>query len=110
MRLSSLSLLIRRQLQEHYRPYLAAMAVLTGFLAFLFLLIHQWRDSFPGAVQEGIFLIGLFLSGGIFTNSLFQELSEPSKAIWLLSIPATQAEKIVATILLSTVAFLGDRL
>jgi hypothetical protein len=79
---------------------------LFGLLAFLFLLVHQWRDSFAGAVQNGVFLIGLFLAGGVFTATMFQELSEPAKGIWLLSIPATAAEKVIAAILLSAFGFL----
>lgn len=107
MKPSSLSLLIKRQFKENYQAYAISVAVLLGLLAFLFLLVHQWRDSFSGAVQNGVFLIGLFISGGVFTNTMFQELSEPSKGMWLLNIPATQAEKVVAAILMSTVAFLS---
>ena len=106
MTLSTIFQLIKRQLKENYQFYLISAAVLLGLLSFLFLLIHQWRDSFSGAVQNGVFLIGLFVSGGIITNSMFQEFADPSKAMWFLGIPAKQAEKIVATILMSTVAFL----
>ncbi len=91
MNINHISLLIRRQLKEQYKAYLIGGAVLFGLLSFMFLLVHQWRDSFAGAVQNGVFLIGLFISGGVFTASMFQELSVPAKGIWLLGIPATQA-------------------
>ena len=101
-----ISLLLQRQLKEQYRMYLIGEAVLIGLLSFLFLLVHQWRDSFAGAVQNCVFLIGLFLSGGLFTATMFHELAVPSKGIWLLCLPATQAEKVVSSILLSAIAFL----
>jgi hypothetical protein len=72
----------------------------------MFLLIHQWQDSFAGAVQNGVFVIGLFVSGGIFTNSMFHELSSSSSSIWLLSLPTKHSEKVIASIFISTVVFL----
>jgi hypothetical protein len=105
MKLISLSLLIKRQWQEHTQLYVIGAAVLLGLLSFLFFVVHHWRDSFAGAVQNGVFLIGLFVSGGVFTSSMFQELSQPAKGIWLLGIPASHAEKVVSAILLSAFAF-----
>ncbi|GEO06376.1 hypothetical protein AAE02nite_40400 [Adhaeribacter aerolatus] len=106
MKLINVSLLLKRQLKEHYQLYLLGSVALFGLLSLLFLLVHQWRDSFAGAVQNGVFLIGLFLSGGIFTATMFQEFSVPAKGIWLLGIPATAAEKVIAAIFLSGFAFL----
>lgn len=106
MNLTTVFYLLKRQLKEQYKMYLIGGVVLFGLLSFMFLLVHHWRDSFAGAVQNGVFLIGLFVSGGVFTSSMFQELSVPSKGIWLLGIPATQAEKVVSAILLSAFAFL----
>ena len=107
MNLTNVTLLLKRQLREQVQLYLLGSLVLFGLLATLFLIVHHWRDSFGGAVQNGVFLIGLFVSGGIFTATMFQEFSEPAKGIWLLSIPATAAEKIISAILLSGFAFLG---
>lgn len=106
MSLTSIKLLITRQFKEHLRLYIIALVLLSGLLSFMFLLVHNWRDSFSGAVENGVFLIGLFLSGGLFTNSMFREFSSTSEGIWLLNIPATSMEKVVSAILLSTVIFL----
>lgn len=103
----SIQLLITRQFKEHIRVYIIALALLFGLLSFMFLLIHNWRDSFTGAVENGVFLIGLFLSGGLFTNSMFREFSSAPEGIWLLNIPASSAEKVVSAVLLSTVIFLA---
>lgn len=106
MRLSSIYLLISRQCKEHSRVYLIAVLLLFGLLSFMFLMVNQWRDSFTGSVENGVFLIGLFLAGGFFTNSMFRELSDSSQSIWFLTIPATQIEKLISAIILSTLVFL----
>ena len=101
----SVKLLVDRQFKEHARLYFIALLLLTGLLSFMFLLIHNWRDSFTGAVENGVFLIGLFLSGGLFTNSMFKEFSNKPEGIWLLNIPATSFEKVLSAVLLSAVLF-----
>ncbi|MDF1699085.1 MAG: hypothetical protein P1U56_24745 [Saprospiraceae bacterium] len=106
MNLFILSLLIQRQFKEQRRMYGISLLVLFGMLSLMFLLIHQWQDSFSGAVQNGVFIIGLFVSGGIFTNSMFHEFSNSSSSIWLLSLPAKQSEKVIVSIFISTVLFM----
>ena len=106
MNLASVKLLIDRQFKEHVRLYAISLLLLAGLLSFMFLLIHNWRDSFTGAVENGVFLIGLFLSGGLFTNSMFKEFSNKPEGIWLLNIPATSLEKVFSAVLLSSVVFL----
>ncbi len=107
MHISTISLLVKRQFKEHFRMYGIGFLVLIAFLFFMFLIVHQWRDSFSGAVQNGVFIIGLFVGGGVFSNAMFSEFSSPQSGIWLLSIPATHAEKVIASILISVVFFLG---
>lgn len=106
MNWSSIRLLITRQLKEYLKLYMISLALLAGLLSFMFLLIYNWRDSFTGAVENGVFLIGLFLSGGLFTNSMFREFSNKPEGIWLLNIPATSLEKLLSAVLLSSVLFL----
>jgi len=110
MKISTISLLIQRQFRENIRIYGIGLMVLFGMLSFMFLMIHQWQDSFAGAVQNGVFVIGLFIGGGIFTNSMFYELSSASSSIWLLSLPAKHSEKVVASIIISTILFLASYL
>lgn len=106
MKLSILSLLIKRQFRENYQLYGIFFLVLFGMLSFMFLLIHQWQDSFAGAVQNGVFIIGLFVGGGVFTSTMFHEFSTSSGSIWLLGLPATHGEKLVSSIFMSTVFFI----
>ncbi|SDQ75291.1 hypothetical protein [Flagellimonas zhangzhouensis] len=106
MNYSTLSLLIKRQFKEHYKTYVTGLLVLLVLLIFMFLVVHQWKDSFSGAVQNGVFVIGLFIAGGVFSNSMFGEFSSPQSGMWLLSIPAKASEKVVSSIVISTVFFL----
>ena len=106
MKTSNISLLVNRQFKENNKIYGISLLVLFGVLSFMFLLVHQWQDSFAGAVQNGVFLIGLFIGGGLFTNSMLNELSGSSSSIWLLSLPAKHSEKVIASVFISTVIFL----
>nr|WP_297788839.1 hypothetical protein [uncultured Allomuricauda sp.] len=106
MNYSTLSLLIKRQFKEHYKTYATDLLVLLILLIFMFLVVHQWKDSFSGAVQNGVFVIGLFIAGGVFSNTMFGEFSSPQSGMWLLSIPAKASEKVVSSIIISTVFFL----
>lgn len=107
MNVFTISLLIKRQFREHAKVYGIGLLVLLAFLFFMFLIVHQWQDSFSGAVQNGVFIIGLFVGGGVFSNAMFHELSSPQSGMWLLSIPATHAEKVLTSILISVVFFLA---
>src|SRR5690606_27517759 len=51
------------------------------------------------------FLFGLFLAGTIFASMSFNMLGRKDKGIYWLGIPATHLEKLVCTILFSTVLF-----
>lgn len=103
-------MLIKRQVKENSKIYGISLLVLFGVLSFMFLLVHQWQDSFAGAVQNGVFIIGLFFGGGLFTNSMLNELSDSSSSIWVLTLPAKQSEKVVASISISTIIFLASYL
>lgn len=107
MNASTISFLVKKQFLENGRAYWIASLVLFCFLSFLFLLIHQWQDSFAGAVQNGVFIIGLFLGGGVFTHTMLSELSSSPGSIWLLSLPAKHSEKTISAIIISTLFFLS---
>lgn len=106
MSITSISILIQRQFIEHKRIYGIGTLVLFALLMFMFLVIHQWQDSFSGAVQNGVFIIGLFVSGAVFSSTMFGELSSKQSAIWFLGIPAKHSEKVLLSVLLSVPLFL----
>ncbi|MEM6800563.1 MAG: hypothetical protein AAF696_04115 [Bacteroidota bacterium] len=106
MSITNISLLLQRQFIEHKRIYGIGTLVLFALLIFMFLVVHQWQDSFSGAVQNGVFIIGLFVSGAVFSSRMFADLSNKQSGIWYLSMPATHAEKVFISIFLSVPCFL----
>jgi len=105
MNAAKLYLLNRRQWQENNKAYRIGLLAISGILAFLFLVVWHWRDSFSGGVHKGIFLIGLFAGGCIFASSLFKDLSHPSKGMWLMGIPASAGEKVLIATLYATLFY-----
>jgi hypothetical protein len=106
MRINKLILLNRRQWMENKRSYYIGMTAITGILLFLFLITWHFRDSFAGDVNRGIFLLGLFIGGGLFAASLFRDINKPSKGIWFIGIPASAAEKLFVAVLHGAVLYL----
>ncbi|MCV6629461.1 MAG: hypothetical protein OIF50_06345 [Flavobacteriaceae bacterium] len=100
-------LLLQRQLKENSRIYSIGIVVLLALLLLMFLVVHQWRDSFSGAVQNGVFLIGLFISGGLFSSHMLGEISKSSSGMWFLAIPAKASEKVIAAFCICIFLFLG---
>jgi hypothetical protein len=93
---------------EHYRTYLMSIGVLAGVLVLCgaFLLIIA-----PGALEPGFqtasYVILLFVSGGIFTSTVFAEYGEKNRAIPALTLPATAFEKFLVGWLYSYPIFLA---
>lgn len=98
--------LIKRQSKENFKVYGIGLLVLFALLLFMFLIVHQWRDSFSGAVQNGVFIIGLFIGGGIYSNAMFHEFSQPQRGMWFLGIPARHSEKMITSIVFSVLFFI----
>jgi hypothetical protein len=98
-------LLIRRQWIEHFKAYLVGLLLLVLSLVFLYVITFHWRDSFSGGVRNGIFIVGLFLGGGLFSNSLLNELTNRSRGVWLLTLPAAAIDKIITAIFFSLLVY-----
>jgi hypothetical protein len=86
--------LFAKHTREHSRTYLMSIAVLFGVLvlagAFLFFVLQDPPDP---AFQESSYIIMLFLSGTIFTSTIFQDFGERARAIPAMTLPASMFEK-----------------
>ncbi|HVW96704.1 MAG TPA: hypothetical protein VHA56_12110 [Mucilaginibacter sp.] len=96
----------RRQWLENRQAYGLTGLALTVVLLLFFFIGWHWRESFPGAQGNGIFLIGLFGGGIAFSGWLYKELSRPADSIWLLGLPASAGQKILI-FLLHSIIFYG---
>lgn len=99
---------MRKHLIDNYRLYGMSVIVLTVLL--LVILLLNLSDNFrvhPSLSNlMPLYFIGLFLTGLIFTSLSFRELSNKPQGIDYLLFPASQLEKYLSTLLVTTVGFL----
>src|SRR5690606_2163917 len=98
--------LITKQFFENSKLYLYSVLALFGLLAIVFSFwISVGEPSYAEEETYIIFLVGLFITGTIFASMSFNMLGRKDKGIYWLGIPATHFEKLVCSILFSTVLF-----
>ena len=101
-------LYMRKHLIDNYRIYGMSIIVLTVLL--LVMLVFSLSDNFDGRMSVGglipVFFIGMFMTGLIFTSLSFSELANKPHGIDYLLFPASQLEKYLSTLLVTTVGFL----
>jgi hypothetical protein len=103
---SRLGKLIIKQLFENARLYIFSILALSGLLAIIFTFwIFTDGPTYREETTYFIFLNGLLIAGSIFASMSFNMLGSKDKGIYWLSIPATHLEKLICTILFSTVLF-----
>ncbi len=102
-----LYLLFRKQWLENSRFYGLASLALLGVMAIVFVVF--WIMMGGPHYHEGqtmvIYFVGLYLLGSLYASTAFQALDEKEKGQYLLSLPATHAEKLVTVIVFTTVFF-----
>ncbi len=98
--------LIRKQWFENSRMYFFAALAL---LALQVLMFAFWATvTGPHYSEDGvyiIFLLGFFVSGGIFASMSFSMLADKTKGGYWLSFPASHLEKLLCVIFYSTIFF-----
>lgn len=101
-------LYMRKHLVDNYRIYGMSVIVLTVLL--LIMLALNLSDNFR--VQPAIsrliplYFIGMFITGLIFTSLSFSELANKPHGMDYLLFPASQLEKFLSTLLVTTIGFL----
>lgn len=91
-------LLLKRQWFENRKTWLIGLLGIAAILATLLLLTWHWRTSFNGDTTQGLFLIMLFVGGGLFISSILKDLGNKQKGIWLLLLPSPAANKLAIAI------------
>src|SRR4051812_5173973 len=97
----------KKHLVDNYRFYLMSIIVLAG-LELLVLFFVTVMDTTYSRYSElmPLYLIGLFLTGCIFTSLSFSELGNKPQGIDYLLLPASHLEKFLTTLLITTIGFL----
>lgn len=98
---------LKKHLVDNYRFYGMAVVVITGLALLLLTFVgiieanfSRYSDLLP------FYLIGLYVTGFIFTSMSFNELGNKPRGIDYLLLPASHLEKFLTTLLITTVGFL----
>jgi hypothetical protein len=100
-------LLIAKHWSENSKKYLLGLLAITGIILVWFgfyILMERYR-SMDESVQYGTYYVGLFITGCLYASTLFADLSSKPKGINYLSVPASQLEKTICTLLYGVVIF-----
>ena len=97
---------MRKHFQDNYRLYGMSVIVLT--VLSLILLLVSFTDNFSITTSSllPVFFIGMYAIGLIFTSLCFGELGNKPQGIDYLLFPASQLEKFLSTLLVTTIGFL----
>jgi len=97
-------LLIKKDIVQGYKTLFITLAAVIG--ASLFILLISSRGEGTAEVQQGLFLPFLWLGGLIFTGLAFREAHTTSLVHSWLMTPASQLEKFIQKLLMTTVIFI----
>lgn len=102
-----LMLLVRKQAREMGKFYLLAAFAMLGIiiLAFIFFWILMGGPHYREQDIYIIYITGLLAGGALFGSMAFSQLAEKEKGMYWLSFPASHAEKLVTTVLFTSIGF-----
>jgi hypothetical protein len=99
---------MRKHLVDNFRLYGLSAIVLSVLLLFMLIISmsYNMRTTPVLSALVPVFFIGMFVTGLIFTSLCFSELGNKPQGIDYLLFPASQLEKFVSTLFVSTLGFL----
>ncbi|MDE1190651.1 MAG: hypothetical protein PW786_00675 [Arachidicoccus sp.] len=101
-----LLLLVQKQFSENVKLYLYGTLALLGLLAIvMFLWTQIGGNTYKEETLFNLYLIGLYIAGGVFANYSFGMLSNKDKGIYWLTLPASHGEKLVCAIFYNLIVF-----
>ncbi len=104
--LSRFGALMRKELAEHYKGYLMAMALLAGAIALWVGVSNALLEKpMETDMQYVIFCIFYLGTGILFTSSIFREIGEKKSTTAILMLPASHFEKFITKWIFSFVFF-----
>lgn len=100
-------LLVGKHWSENRKKYILGISAITGIIMiwFLFNITMEGYRPMGFGTQVGTYFIGLFIVGCLYASTLFSDLSSKSKGINYLSLPASQLEKTLCTLLYGVIIF-----
>lgn len=106
--LRRMQLYLQKHMTDHYRFYTMSMLAVFGLMTVIgvsmILLARNPFDRLSNLVP--FYYIGLFFGGMLFTSRSFNELGNKEKGVDFLMLPASQFEKFITLLLVSTIGYL----
>lgn len=103
---SRLVQLVRKQWVENARIYLFSVIALIGILGLVIIFWLTISDKdFKEESIYNIFIIGLYIAGGVFASMSFNMLGEKEKGTYWLSLPASNLEKLLCSVFYNLIIF-----
>ena len=102
------SLLVAKNWAENKKRYLLSLVAYISLVFVWYVFVMITDDSHPMAknLQEVTFFFSLVLVGPFFASQFFSELGSKTKATSYLMVPASNLEKLLCSILYTTILFL----
>ncbi|WP_142684017.1 hypothetical protein [Chitinophaga polysaccharea] len=102
-----MQLYLQKHFTDHYRFYGMGMLTIFGLMTGIaVLMITVARDPFRQLSDlASFYYIGLFFGGMLFTSRAFNELGSKEKGVDFLMLPASQFEKFITLLLISSIGY-----
>lgn len=104
--ISRFILILRRDMYENYKTALGGLLTILSIFTVILLLVSL--NSNQDMVEEffnGLFIAGFFISGLFFSGMAFKDFRNKEKSMTYLMLPASQIEKFLSILTLSTIGF-----
>ncbi|MDZ7897145.1 MAG: hypothetical protein U5N85_03840 [Arcicella sp.] len=101
------ALLLKRQWVENQKLFLMATLVMLGIGILFYAPNLDWPGGYLFNIDSrtGIFFVGLFITGSLFTNYIFKDLSDKNSSTSYLLVPASHFEKVSSGIFYAIIVF-----
>ncbi|WP_184547359.1 hypothetical protein [Mucilaginibacter sp. FT3.2] len=98
-------LLVKKQWAENLQLYCLGLLAVTGVMAAVIVFNITENEGLTKPTQQNLVLVGLMVSGSIFTTTILSQFNDKIKGIQALTLPASTLEKLVVALLYSIVVF-----
>lgn len=103
--INRLYLLLRKETFKNPRKLAVTTIAVTGILFVLVLLISS--NGPVEGLHDSLFTAVLIVGGFIYTSTVFDDLHDPTKSFSYLTLPASNLEKFLSKLFMTTVVFIA---
>lgn len=97
---------IKRHYLLNYKSLIITLAAVAGFVAVIAALASFGQKNYNFQLFSNLYYTVMFIVGCILTSSVFSELHKPERAVYYLTLPVSNFEKLLANWLSTTIVYL----